>query len=80
MKICLSNKGFFSSIKARAASDQVPNPPMLLTVCCQKENFLILISAQMYLYMLRKEMKTEHCGGHMELLFYNRQTIGQINI
>lgn len=54
---------------------------MLLTVCCQKENFPILISAQMlYLHMLRKEMKIEHCGEHIGLLFYNRQIIGQINI
>lgn len=50
---------------------------MLLTVCCQKENFPIPISAQMlYLRMLREGMKIEHIG----LLFYNRQTIGQINI
>lgn len=36
MKICLSNKGFFSSIKARAASDQVPNPPHV-TYCMLSE-------------------------------------------
>lgn len=28
----------------------------------------------------RKEKKIEHCGEHIGLLFYNRQTIGQINI